>query len=122
EAGDEVLVAVSSRIIGCLRAEDTAARLGGDEFGILVADGSYDAAVEVAERLSRALSGPLSTAFGEVSIRASIGVAVGRGDEGLDELLRQADTAMYAAKAQDTGGWEVFGVPTERVSSKTATV
>ena len=122
EAGDEVLVAVSSRIMGCLRAEDTAARLGGDEFGVLVDDGDLDAAVEVAERLRGALTGFVSTAFGEVPIRASIGVAVRRGDEALDELLRQADTAMYAAKTHGTGGWEVFGVDMERVRSGAANV
>ena len=122
DAGDKVLVAVANRITESLRAEDTAARLGGDEFGVLVGDGTLDTAVKVAERLSRALTCSVATAFGEVPVRASIGVAVRQDDEELDELLRQADTAMYAAKTHGAGGWQVFGADTKDARSEATTV
>jgi diguanylate cyclase (GGDEF)-like protein len=97
--GDELLVAVAKRLEEALRGGDTAARLGGDEFAILV-DGLVEEheALAVAERVAAALRAPFGLTSMDVSVRASIGVATARGPGG--DLLRDADLAMYQAKAQ----------------------
>jgi diguanylate cyclase (GGDEF)-like protein len=97
--GDELLVAVAQRLDGVLRAGDTAARLGGDEFAILIEalDVEHEALL-VAERIMVALRAPFQLGGHEISVRASIGVATARGPGG--DLLRDADLAMYQAKAQ----------------------
>ena len=108
QAGDEVLIAVAERLKGALRTEDTASRLGGDEFGVLLEEG-VDGATRAAERLIGALVGTYAITAGELQVGVSIGVAAREGAEELDELLRQADAAMYAAKASGKGGWRAFG-------------
>ncbi len=106
-AGDELLVAVARRIDDSLRASDTAARLGGDEFAVLLEDLSgADEAVLVADRIGAALSTPVVVQGREVFVKASVGIAVGRA--GASELLRQADVAMYRAKAEGKGRARVF--------------
>ena len=110
-SGDELLVAVSQRLAADLRAADTAARLGGDEF-VVLAEGLTDAseATALAERLQGALTAPFHLAGREVVVRASIGIAsAGPGDTATaEELLRNADVAMYAAKATGHGGHARF--------------
>src|SRR5215218_3178836 len=100
-AGDQLLVAAARRLQGCLRPTDTAARLGGDEFAVLlerVTDA--DAAVGVAGRVLDTLHQPFGLNGRTIPIKASVGVAVGRpGVDEAEELLRNADVAMYAAKA-----------------------
>ena len=110
DAGDELLVAVGGRIQDCSRSSDTVARLGGDEFAILIEDAaSEEAAVALAERLLEALTSPFEVRGREVFIGASIGVALHTGESGQpDELIRNADTAMYAAKGAGKGRWVVF--------------
>jgi diguanylate cyclase (GGDEF)-like protein/PAS domain S-box-containing protein len=110
DAGDELLVAVGRRILDCSRSSDTVARLGGDEFAILLEDGaSEEAAVALAGRLLEALTAPFEVRGREVFIGASVGVALHTGGAGLpDELIRNADTAMYAAKAAGKGRCVVF--------------
>jgi diguanylate cyclase (GGDEF)-like protein/PAS domain S-box-containing protein len=99
-AGDRLLVAIGGRLRGSTRAEDTVARLGGDEFAVIVEEDD-PAAIEVAAaRVLAGLAAPVVLEQGEIVIRASIGIAVGLGAEGGDELLRRADIAMYAAKAR----------------------
>jgi diguanylate cyclase (GGDEF)-like protein len=97
--GDELLIAVGKRLADTLRAGDTAARLGGDEFAVLV-DALEDEreAVTVAKRVLAALRSPVTLTGQEFTVRASIGVATARGPGG--DLLRDADLAMYQAKAQ----------------------
>ena len=110
-AGDEVLAAVGTRLRSCMRATDTIARLGGDEFAILLEDVEGDAeAVAAAERVIAALAQPLALPGREVSVRASIGAAVDRGEPGASavDLLRNADTAMYQAKATARGRLALF--------------
>jgi diguanylate cyclase (GGDEF)-like protein/excisionase family DNA binding protein len=102
-AGDEVLAAIGMRLRACIRAGDTVARLGGDEFGILIENlGSEAEALKTGERVFAALSEPLSVPNRSVSVRASIGVATAQGGDGetATDLLRNADTAMYQAKAR----------------------
>jgi len=104
-AGDELLTAVGERLRGCLRTRDTAARLGGDEFAVLV-DGaeSIDGVLEIAGRVLTALDAPIALADGEVRVRASVGVASSGATVRLaDDLLRNADLAMYRAKARGKG-------------------
>jgi diguanylate cyclase (GGDEF)-like protein len=107
EAGDSLLIEVSDRLKGALRAEDTAARLGGDEFAVLLEEADQTAAKVIVERLSRTFRGTRTAE--EVPIAFSIGVATREHGEELDLLLRQADAAMYAAKAAGKGGYRIFG-------------
>jgi diguanylate cyclase (GGDEF)-like protein/PAS domain S-box-containing protein len=113
-AGDQLLGEVGDRIKATLRAADTAARLGGDEFAILLEDGGdgVDAA-EVAARILASLEGPFHLEGKEVFARASIGIASAdhtrtAGPEGAEELLRNADVAMYMAKEAGKGRYQVF--------------
>ena len=105
------MLAISAqRVTEVLRPSDTAARQGGDEFAILIEDVTDEAdALVVATRLAEALRQPMSIGHVEVRIAASIGVALGvAGSETADDLLRNADVAMYAAKGASRGGAEIF--------------
>ena len=121
QAGDEILVAVSDHLRGVLRAEDTPARLGGDEFGILLEEDEAGAA-RAAERIARRFDRPWSISSGEVALGVSVGIASRRGDEELDQLLQQADVAMYAAKAGGHAGWRVFSPDEQDDASEPPTV
>jgi diguanylate cyclase (GGDEF)-like protein/PAS domain S-box-containing protein len=97
--GDELLVTVAARIRSCLRPPDTAARLGGDEFAILLEDArSAQEGVAVAERILDALRAPMMLRGNKTVIETSVGIAVSDPDDGADEVLRNADIAMYIAK------------------------
>lgn len=109
EAGDELLVAVSERIRDSLRVEDTAARLGGDEFAILLEEADLDGAIETTQRLTRTFDATWASAATPVPITLSIGVATRQEGEELNQVLRHADAAMYAAKAVGKGQWRIFG-------------
>jgi len=110
-AGDRLLVTVAERLDGALRAGDTAARLGGDEFAVLLedVDGPEQTTVAAA-RILAALRAPVALPGLDLSISASIGVAVAPpvGDVAGDVLLRDADVAMYRAKARGKGCTELF--------------
>ena len=101
-AGDELLREVSTRLRRVLRPTDVAARLGGDEFAVLLDDiKTDDDALHAGERVLLALSSPIDVGERTVTVRASVGVAVADGNEWTtDELLRNADVAMYIAKSQ----------------------
>ena len=108
-AGDLVLVAVAERLRACLRPEDTVARLGGDEFGVLVEDAEGALPSEVAARLLGALRNPFEISGKQVHIQASIGLAFGSDESRTaNELLRNADVAMYTAKSRGKGRVERF--------------
>ena len=109
-AGDQALLAVAERLRGCVRPGDTAARLGGDEFAILLEGHKDPAAVDqVAQRLLEALRRPLPLAGQEVFLTASVGVAIApTGDARAEDLLRDADFAMYGAKQGGKDRWQVF--------------
>lgn len=103
-AGDALLVEVSSRIESCLRTGDLAARLGGDEFAVLLPNVTDPLiAADVADRILRALSEPVTIAGQAVKVSASIGVARSDGDTDPATLLEGADVAMYSAKAAGKG-------------------
>ena len=105
--GDAVLVAVAERLAACVRAGDTVARLGGDEFAVLVADGGV-AGPLLAERIVEALRPPILVGGQEVLARASIGLAAGPPGTAPTDLHRDADLAMYVAKAQGKDRWVDF--------------
>jgi len=110
-AGDEALVGVAKRLSDSLRPSDTAARFGGDEFIVLLEDlGSDRAALEVAERILESLRRPLTVAGKELSVHASIGISTLDRDSiaSADELVRDADAAMYVAKRDGKGGCRLF--------------
>jgi two-component system, cell cycle response regulator len=93
--GDEVLVAAADALQRALRAEDVLGRLGGEEFLVLLPDTDAEAAAQAAERMRSAVAG----AGGPVAVTASVGWAVLADGEEPDDLVRRADTALYAAKA-----------------------
>jgi diguanylate cyclase (GGDEF)-like protein/PAS domain S-box-containing protein len=110
-AGDMLLVELSQRITEVLRTCDTAARLGGDEFAILVEDiASVDDAMEVARRILATLQSPFEFGDKKINIAASIGVTASdeAASTSFEELLRNADVAMYAAKAQGKGRCRLY--------------
>jgi diguanylate cyclase (GGDEF)-like protein len=109
-AGDRLLVAVADRVRNCVRSGDVAARLGGDEFAILLDDvADLNRALSVSKRLLEALKVPVQIEGQELSISASIGIAAGRDEQDrADDLLRNADVAMYTAKAQGKSQYAVF--------------
>ncbi len=107
-AGDELLVAVARRLVAAARAADTVGRLGGDEFVVLVDHhAAPDAAVVLAERLHDAMSRPFTLRGRDYAVAASIGVATAR-DGSAEEMLRDADVAMYRAKSAGKDRWVVF--------------
>jgi len=109
EAGDELLRAVAIRIAGVVRASDTAARLGGDEFAVLAETlEDDDEARRIASRLLEAVALPFEVAGRELRVSASVGLAWSDGSIGVKELMRDADTAMYAAKDSGKNTAQVF--------------
>ena len=110
--GDQLLVAVAGRIVSAIRTEDTVARIGGDEFAVLLDGvGDVDEAKQAATRLQAALAKPMEAGGRAVFVTASIGIALGNGDGRPDDLLRDADTAMYCAKAEGRARSAVFEPP-----------
>ncbi|MGE5243758.1 MAG: putative bifunctional diguanylate cyclase/phosphodiesterase [Betaproteobacteria bacterium] len=108
--GDELLVKVSRRLETCLRSGDVLARLGGDEFAILLDRlGDEQQANAIAFRIQEALSAPFSIDSREVFTSASIGIAFGVAQYATpDEIMRDADTAMYHAKSRGKARHELF--------------
>jgi diguanylate cyclase (GGDEF)-like protein/PAS domain S-box-containing protein len=108
--GDEMLIAVSRRLESCLRDGDTLARLGGDEFAVLLQTiGDEQQANVIAFRIQESLSKPIMVAGREVFTTASIGIAFGTSEHNNpDEIMRDADTAMYHAKSRGKARHEMF--------------
>jgi diguanylate cyclase (GGDEF)-like protein/PAS domain S-box-containing protein len=110
EAGDELLRQVAARLRSCADAQDLVARLGGDEFAIIKANTSdQEALTAVAEEIMRKLRAPVACKGQELPIEASIGIAIAP-DHGasIDDLLKNADLAMYAAKSDGRRTYRFF--------------
>jgi diguanylate cyclase (GGDEF)-like protein/PAS domain S-box-containing protein len=107
-AGDELLQRAAERLRGCVLHGDTAARLGGDEFAVVVPDGVAEHAVAVGRRIIDAMRRPIRVGDHEVTVGASVGVAHRDGHTSEQDLLRDADIAMYAAKRAGKGRTRVF--------------
>ncbi len=110
QAGDLLLTQVARRLEHCARVGDTVARVGGDEFILLLPHLTIPAdAIRVAERIREAIATPFDLDGHEASIGTSIGIALSStGFEGPDEMVRDADTAMYQAKRRGKGRYTIF--------------
>jgi diguanylate cyclase (GGDEF)-like protein len=110
DAGDRLLVDVARRIGAALRPADTVARFGGDEFTMLCEDiaGEIEAAT-IAQRIVDVFREPFQLDDGEVFLATSLGIAIARGaDDRAEDLIRDADAAMYRAKERGKGRYEIF--------------
>ncbi|MBS0639618.1 MAG: EAL domain-containing protein [Proteobacteria bacterium] len=114
--GDDLLIAAGRRLINCARNDAVVARLGGDEFAVaFVAQGVHEAAAAAAERIISELSAPFSLDGHTISVGASVGIAIADGTgTDADTTLKNADTALYQAKAQGRGIYRIFEADMER--------
>lgn len=103
DAGDQVLLAVADRLRTRLRPEDTVCRLGGDEFAVLLESTTQVQAHAIADELLAAVGSPMRVHSASITIEGSIGIVVSESDGDPEQLLRDADLAMYAAKSQGRG-------------------
>ena len=109
DAGDQLLVAVAERLRAVMRPEDTTARFGGDEFAILLEDTTEEGTRRAAERILEALRSPFEFQGRQVVMHASIGASItADGSTEPDDLLRQADLAMYTAKTSGKGRFAFY--------------
>lgn len=112
--GDNLLVTVARQLERCVRGSDTVARLGGDEFAVLFEHLAHlKDATQLAERVLRDLAITFTVAGREVSVSASVGIALSEQQRHARDLLRAADTAMYRAKTAGGSQFQVFGSPHE---------
>ncbi|MDF2626980.1 MAG: uncharacterized protein K0R39_811 [Symbiobacteriaceae bacterium] len=110
QAGDRLLQAVAARLLTCVGPDDTVARLGGDEFALLLPGADEQAAIRVAEGVAAAVAKPFSLAHRDVYVFGSTGIAIAHPGAGIEaeELLRNADVAMYTAKGMGQGQHAIF--------------
>lgn len=109
KAGDQLLVAMSRRLDNCTRSGDTVARLGGDEFAILLEDADSTAGVELAERISTQFRAPFDLDGQNIVGSISVGIACKESPEDTaEDLVRNADIAMYAAKHRAKGQFAIY--------------
>jgi diguanylate cyclase (GGDEF)-like protein/PAS domain S-box-containing protein len=110
DAGDRLLMTVAERLASCLRPTDVVARFGGDEFSLLLHNlRDPDVAIRVAERVIDVMREPVRVGDHELFVSVSIGIAISvGGEERASDLLRQSDLAMYVAKDEGRGRWELF--------------
>jgi len=108
-AGDAILVALARRLQAATRVTDTVARFGGDEF-VMVAEGvdTDDGVAIIATRLTGCLATPFILDGRDIHVSGSVGLAIGTGSETADELIRNADAAMYTAKAENRGTYAIY--------------
>jgi diguanylate cyclase (GGDEF)-like protein/PAS domain S-box-containing protein len=122
-AGDELLREAAARIQACVRPSDTVARLGGDEFAVLLEDlRSLDEAAEAGRRLLEVLALPMGVGGDALAVGASVGVAPAGDRATVESLLRDADIAMYSAKAGGKGRVVVFDESLRRSAQRDLTL
>jgi diguanylate cyclase (GGDEF)-like protein/PAS domain S-box-containing protein len=107
--GDELLAAFGQRLAAVVRESDTAARVGGDEFALLIENLADPAEAEsFADRTVAAFSEPFTLSQGSVIMSATVGIATSDDSDGVDELMRHADLALYAAQAAGKRRWQRY--------------
>ncbi len=107
--GDRLIVAVSERLHASARSADTVARFGGDEFALLLEDPpGTPGHLPLVDRLSKSMARPFTLAGNELYVTASVGIATASAEESADDLLRNADMAMYTAKRRGKGRCETY--------------
>jgi len=117
--GDRVLHKSAQRLVKATRGGDTVARLGGDEFAVLLENlGSKEQVIEVAGRIVEALQESLDLPGADLRVSASVGVAFSTPDDGVEELMRNADVAMYAAKTAGKGRFLVYEASMQSAASE----
>ena len=117
--GDRVLSASAQRLVKCTRNGDTVARLGGDEFAVLLENLTGEKpVVEIAARIVAALQEPFPFLGSGLRVAASIGIAFATPADGVEELMRNADVAMYAAKAQGKGRYAIYVTEMQNVANR----
>jgi diguanylate cyclase (GGDEF)-like protein len=107
-AGDRILIEVARRLSSVVRETDTVARLGGDEFAVLMPDVAEDDALNIAERTLKELQRPYELGERTLWAGASVGLCLGQRGQNAEQLLRDADTAMYVAKGNGRGNIQLF--------------
>lgn len=107
-AGDDVLVAVAKRLLSVVRATDTVARLGGDEFAVVITGATKEEILQIAHRASEQLQDSVRVGTDTVWAMASIGVCISTPGDPAEALLRDADIAMYQAKAKGRNNVQLF--------------
>ncbi len=117
-AGDELLVGAAERLSQAVRPGDTPARLGGDEFGVLLERADPDAGQAAAERISLSFLEPFTVAGKSLAVRPSIGIAVAERGMSTEQLLRNADVAMYTAKSNDAHRVAMYEVETHEAARR----
>ncbi len=117
--GDRVLHKSAQRLVQATRNGDTVARLGGDEFAVLLENlMNKDQVVEIAARIVEALQESLDLPGNDTRVTASVGVAFATAEDGVEELMRNADVAMYSAKAQGKGRYTIYEPAMQRAASR----
>ena len=117
-AGDELLIHAAERLRRIVRPSDTPARLGGDEFGVLLDDDEPESGHAAAERISLAFLEPFTVAGHTASVRPSIGIAVAEPGMSTEQLLRNADVAMYTAKSSDANRVATYEAETHEAARR----
>jgi diguanylate cyclase (GGDEF)-like protein len=108
--GDELLKSVASRLEQIVRSSDMVARLGGDEFAVLLEGIDRPAAGELADRIVTEMGRPVDLAGHRIAVSASVGVTFSTPGATVEQILREADTAMYEAKRRGKSRWQAFEV------------
>ncbi len=117
--GDRVLHKSAQRLVKATRNGDTVARFGGDEFAVLLENlTAKEQVIEIASRIVESLQESLDLPGADMRVAASVGVAFSTPDDGVEELMRNADVAMYSAKAQGKGRFTVYEPSMQRAVSK----
>jgi len=117
--GDRVLNKSAQRLVKATRGGDTVARLGGDEFAVLLENlTSRDQVIEVAGRIVESLRESLDLPGADMRVSASVGIAFATPDDGVEDLMRNADVAMYAAKTAGKGRYVVYEASMQSAASE----
>ena len=117
--GDRVLHKSAQRLVKSTRNGDTVARLGGDEFAVLLENlTAKEQVIEIASRIVESLQESLDLPGADMRVAASVGVAFATPEDGVEELMRNADVAMYSAKAQGKGRFTVYEPSMQRAVSR----